>query len=213
LLAYVVPSENATPESLPLELRRELRLRVPDYMMPAHIMVIPSLPLNKNGKLDTNALPKPERSAGNALLPATDVERRIAQIWSQVLEREVVGVEENFFDIGGHSILLVRLQSLLKASVAPWIQIVDLFKYPTVRALARALPQLEQEQSMEADAPATQRKDYLRGDSTCHQTNSLQTESLSSVRPDVSPEPAHPNNSGKTFETVANALPIFPKRT
>jgi len=213
LLAYVVPSENATPESLPLELRRELRLRVPDYMMPAHIMVIPSLPLNKNGKLDTNALPKPERSAGNALLPATDVERRIAQIWSQVLEREVVGVEENFFDIGGHSILLVRLQSLLKASVAPWIQIVDLFKYPTVRALARALPQLEQEQPMEADAPATQRKDYLRGDSTCHQTNSLQTESLSSVRPDVSPEPAHPNNSGKTFETVANALPIFPKRT
>jgi amino acid adenylation domain-containing protein len=147
LVAYIVPAENMTPGNLPEELRGWLRLRAPEYMMLAYIVTIPSLPLNRNGKLDVNALPKPERSAGNALLPVTDLERRIAQVWTQVLERETVGVEENFFDIGGHSILLVRLQSLLKTSVAPWIQIVDLFKYPTVRALARALPQLEQERS------------------------------------------------------------------
>jgi amino acid adenylation domain-containing protein len=160
LAAYVVPAQNVRSEDLPSDLRAWLRRRAPEYMIPAHIALIPSLPLNRNGKLDVDALPDPQPSAvDTARLPAEDVERKIAQIWAEVLVRDAVGVEDNFFDLGGHSILLVRLQSLLKTAVAPYVEIVDLFKYPTVRALARALPQLQRERSSEAEASATEQKD------------------------------------------------------
>jgi amino acid adenylation domain-containing protein len=155
LVAYVVAREDREAAQFASELRAWLRQRVPEYMVPAHIVFISALPLNRNGKIDVHALPAPDDSAtGNSGLPVNDIERRIAEVWAEVLGRETVGVEDNFFDLGGHSILLVRLQGRLRASIAPHVEIVDLFRYPSVRALANALHQLEAKRSIEAEASA-----------------------------------------------------------
>jgi hypothetical protein len=130
-------------------------------MVPAYIVSIPVLPLNRNGKVDVHALPPPDDfSTDNSGLPATDVEQKIAEIWAEVLGCQKVGVEDNFFDLGGHSILLVRLQGILKDSIAPHLEIVDLFRYPTVRSLAKVLRQLEAIRSIEAEATPNQQQQF-----------------------------------------------------
>jgi acyl carrier protein len=101
-----------------------------------------ALPRTSTGKLDRRALPAPPRSGeegGARLLPATDTERRIAAVWEELLQVERVGVEENFFDLGGHSLLLARVQSRLAAELGREVPLVDLFQFPTVRALAARL--------------------------------------------------------------------------
>jgi amino acid adenylation domain-containing protein len=139
LVAYVVPRERDDPE-LVSELRTFLQARLPPYMMPAHIISIRELPLNRSGKIDTAALPLPDDAAGiGEHGPLTDTEREIATIWAQVLQRERIGVDENFFDVGGHSLLLVEMQARLQRALGRKLPIVDLFRYPTVRALARSI--------------------------------------------------------------------------
>jgi hypothetical protein len=134
LVAYVVGG--ADPEAL----RAHLRQHLPEYMVPAALVRMDALPLNSSGKLDRKALPAPvAEGCGHSLRPETGLEAQIAGIWQEVLELEAVGVEDNFFDLGGHSLLLLRLQSRLAAGLAREVPVVDLFQYPTVRAFARAL--------------------------------------------------------------------------
>ena len=113
LVAYIVATPGA-PRPDPAALRQALRNRLPDYMVPQHVVLLDALPLLPNGKLNRAALPPPQHSASasetprNARLPATDEERRIAAIWRDLLGVERVLLTDNFFDLGGHSLLAMR---------------------------------------------------------------------------------------------------------
>ncbi|MBM3853476.1 MAG: amino acid adenylation domain-containing protein, partial [Verrucomicrobia bacterium] len=137
LVGYVV-SRNGTLAIA--ELREHLRQRVPDYMVPAAIVVLEAFPLTPNGKIDRRALPAPEaaRSSGEAApsAPVGEIETAIARLWCEALGVERVGRDENFFDIGGHSLLVVQVHRRVRAELGHDVSVVDLFKYSTVRALA-----------------------------------------------------------------------------
>ncbi len=131
-------------------LRAWLRSRLPEYMIPAGFTVLPRLPLTPNGKIDRRALPEPspepspepfpEPSAGpDRATPGTEAERKIARVWRRVLQRERVGIHDNFFDLGGHSLRMIRVHNRLRALFGPSLSMVELFQYPTVAALAKHL--------------------------------------------------------------------------
>ncbi len=126
-------------------LRAALRERLPAAMVPAAFVFLGALPLTPNGKVDRRALPPPGESAGGsggateAFVPATPLEEQIAAAWREVLGRAAVGVMDNFFDVGGHSLLLVQVQSRLEKALGRSVAVVDLFAHPTVRALAAHL--------------------------------------------------------------------------
>jgi hypothetical protein len=124
-------------------LRQCLRERLPEYMMPSAIKFLKALPLTRSGKVDRRALmlrESPEDQPSAAYVPAaTAVERLLVSMWQDVLGLERVGVNDNFFDIGGHSLLLVRLHSRLRRVVARELSVIDLFRYPTIRALVNGL--------------------------------------------------------------------------
>ncbi|MGD1932331.1 MAG: amino acid adenylation domain-containing protein, partial [Leptolyngbyaceae cyanobacterium] len=131
------PPIPSSPHSLPPFLSQHL----PAYMVPAQFVVLDTLPLTPNGKVDRNALPAPGSSLPPEplALPRTQVETAIAAIWQSVLDREQVGLYDNFFDLGGHSLLMVRVHGQLQQQLAVEIPLVDLFRYPTVNALAAHL--------------------------------------------------------------------------
>jgi amino acid adenylation domain-containing protein len=140
LVGYIVPRAGATCE--PSDLRRALQRRLPAYMVPGALVSLDALPLSPNGKLDRRALPDPdsrgsERAARVA--PSTPLERRLAQIWSDVLGMASVGVTDNFFDLGGHSLHLIRIHGLLVQALGRPFPLVDLFEHPSIRALAEHL--------------------------------------------------------------------------
>ena len=140
LVAYV--SVLAAHEADAGAMRERLAGQLPDYMVPSVVVELESLPLNANGKVDRKALPEPafERGAGYEA-PQGKVEIALAAIWAEVLGVERVGVSENFFDLGGHSLLLTRMHRLLEDRLQTGLSLIDLFKYPTVGALARRIEQ------------------------------------------------------------------------
>jgi amino acid adenylation domain-containing protein len=137
LVAYLV-SRNG-PISSP-ELREFLRARLPDYMVPAAFVTVPALPLNPNGKVDRNALPRPEfEPADKSAPPATLPEIILARIWREVLGLKQVSVHDNFFESGGHSLLAVQLIGRINKSLNLNLPIPVFFQNPTIRGLAAAL--------------------------------------------------------------------------
>jgi amino acid adenylation domain-containing protein len=129
------------------ELRRDLRQRLPDYMVPSTFMLMEKLPLNTNGKVDRKALPPPDKDAGPArtdyLAPRTPIERELAQTWADVLglDAERVGVHDSFFDLGGHSLLATQLISRVRERYQVDLPLRRLFETPTVAGLAALIPQ------------------------------------------------------------------------
>ncbi len=153
LVAYLVPAEGAgTSAAEAAELQRWLRSRLPSYMLPSALVPLAAIPRTGSGKLDRAALPAPSRSrpadAGHAA-PETETEARIAAVWRELLGLEAVGVEENFFDAGGHSLLLVRVHTRLQADLGREFPLVELFQYPTVRSLAARLQGTVEETAVE----------------------------------------------------------------
>ncbi|MEV6166584.1 AMP-binding protein, partial [Streptomyces sp. NPDC052052] len=135
LTAYVAPASD------PAGLRAFLAERLPAYMLPATLVPLDELPLNANGKVDRRALPAPD--AGGAaddgyVAPRTVAEERIAEVWAQVLGLERVGVEDGFFEIGGHSIRAVALVGALRSAGFD-IGVRDVFEYRTVAELSEFL--------------------------------------------------------------------------
>jgi len=127
------------------ELRNFIEQKLPDYMVPSTFIMLESLPLTPNGKVDRQALPDPEAfrpELGAAYeMPKTEAEQRIAEIWQESLRLEKVGIYDNFFDLGGNSLLMIRAHGKLKEKFNTDITIADLFRYPTIAALAQYLSQ------------------------------------------------------------------------
>jgi hypothetical protein len=136
LIGYAVPRRAGVAVQ---SLRDLLAQRLPEYARPAAVLLLPGLPLTANGKLDRAALPDPPAqrpTAEPAAEPATATERLVAGVWREVLGLPRVGATDNFFEIGGHSLSIVAVHARLAGQVRPELQLVDLFRYPTVRALA-----------------------------------------------------------------------------
>ena len=156
LVAYVVPVRDQAPDTQALieQLEDIVSGKLPQYMHPSAYVALDALPLTPNGKIDRAALPAPERPASTLakVAPRTDLEERIAAIWKDVLRLEAIGVEDNFFDLGGHSLLLVQVQTKLSAGLDRNIEILELFQYPTVAALAHHLGGGKAVRTFSADA-------------------------------------------------------------
>ncbi|WP_353612721.1 amino acid adenylation domain-containing protein [Streptomyces sp. NRRL S-495] len=150
LAAWVTPAAPASAVDV-ARVRTALRGRLPDYMVPSAIVVLPALPLNPNGKVDRSALPAPEpvASAGH-IAPSTPTELRVARAWAQVLEPGAadgtgtgvgagIGIDDDFFALGGDSFRAVRAVR----AIDPTLRVIDLFTRPTVRELAAFLDAAE----------------------------------------------------------------------
>ncbi len=139
LVAYIISENKETPKAS--SLRSHLQEKLPEYMVPSAFVFLDKLPLTPNGKLDRKALPAPD--AGGIELqteykpPHNEAERIIAAVWKDVLHVDKVGVNDNFFDLGGHSLLLVQVQNKLCDKLQRELSIIELFKYPTVKSLAQ----------------------------------------------------------------------------
>ncbi|MDJ0835375.1 MAG: LLM class flavin-dependent oxidoreductase, partial [Acidobacteriota bacterium] len=147
LIAFFVAGDETPDEA---RLREGLRQSLPPHMIPARFIALPHMPLNSAGKIDRTALKQAETgksasSDGPVAPPRTEVERRIAEIWGEVLGRDQVGIHDSFFELGGHSLLLTRVHASLTKAFKREISMVDLFRYPTISALAGLLaePQAE----------------------------------------------------------------------
>jgi len=132
------------------ELRQFLNDKLPSYMIPASFVLLDKLPLSRNGKVDRAALPAPESLRpdlkANYVAPQTRIERTIAAIWQQALHVDNVGVDDNFFELGGHSLLMVQVHSKLRAAFEKEVSMVDLFKHPTIKAMAKHLSEKDNHQ-------------------------------------------------------------------
>ena len=142
LAAYFVPSASGpTPE----QLRDLASSQLPQHMVPAFFVSLPALPLSENGKVDRAALSKldvtPKRDSARANAPSNEIENILVQLWQRVLNVSAVGLDDNFFDLGGDSLLLVSVHSNLQKSLHTKIPVTDLFEFPTIRKLAGHLGQ------------------------------------------------------------------------
>jgi natural product biosynthesis luciferase-like monooxygenase protein len=141
LVAYIVANPGAAPGAN--ELRDFLRKTLPEYMMPSAFATLNSLPLTPNGKVDRKALPRPE-SAGNGsiaapAMPRNKMEQAIAEVWREVLKTDRIGINDNFFDIGGHSLLMAQAHSRLQEVFDKKLPLIKMLEHPTVSSLARYL--------------------------------------------------------------------------
>jgi len=157
LVAYIVPVKHHSGLHAK-DLRAHLKKKLPDYMIPARFVVIPSLPLTANGKVDRKALAKlggMELANGTDYLPPrNEPERALVEIWQALLGKGPIGVHDNFFDLGGHSLLAIQFISLLRTRTGVDLPIRMLFESPTPAALAgRLATEIPTASSAEPPAP------------------------------------------------------------
>ncbi|WP_442936358.1 non-ribosomal peptide synthetase [Nostoc sp.] len=145
LVAYVVAKTEPVPSIS--ELRSFLKEKLPDHMLPSAFMMLENLPLAPSGKVDRKALPKPDNLRPELetayVLPRNEMEHVIADIWQKILKVEKVGIQDNFFDLGGHSLNVLQVYSKLRELYKADLVITDLFKYPTISSIARYFNQEE----------------------------------------------------------------------
>jgi amino acid adenylation domain-containing protein len=149
LAAYIVLKE---PQACSIrDIRDFLKARLPDYLLPAHYLFLDELPLTSTGKVHRSALPAPgdiRQSLETPFVqPQTEMERLIATIWRDVLSVEKVGIYDNFFDLGGHSLILMKAYHKLREVTQKDVAVLDLFLYPTVATLAAHLARNQEEES------------------------------------------------------------------
>lgn len=164
LVAYVIA---AGSEPAPQDLRAHVLSSLPEYMVPTNFVFLRSFPQTPNKKIDRKALPAPERQAAKApaadqALPGNALEETIAAIWRDVLNTPTVGVNDNFFDVGGHSLLTIQVLGKLKAKVERPVTLIDLFGHPTIRGLATFLAAEEDDQGLDESAARGARRRAMR---------------------------------------------------
>jgi acyl carrier protein len=141
LVAYVIARAGVTLD--PADLRKFLAHDLPEYMVPSTYVALEQFPLTPNGKIDRKALPEPGTSvlavSTSYAAPTNEIETAVAGIWQEVLKVPRVGRNDNFFDLGGHSLLIVQVQSRVQKQLGRVLPIVEFFQYPTVVTLAARL--------------------------------------------------------------------------
>jgi amino acid adenylation domain-containing protein len=149
LVAYVVTHKNFTPSVN--ELRGFLKEKLPEYMLPSAFVVLDALPLTPNGKVNRRALPVPENLRPTLTtmyqVPQSEMEQQIAKLWQEVLHLDKVGIHDNFFDLGGHSLLMLKVNNKLRTILQRDISVVTMFQNPTIDSLAQYLSQTTEEKS------------------------------------------------------------------
>lgn len=141
LAAYYISTNN---EELPYEAIADfMKKKLPPYMVPSTFMKLKEFPLTQNGKIDRKSFPDPffkqNMTRSNIVKPKNEIERTIAEAWRKVLNINQVSVNDNFFEIGGHSLMMVKLHALLEQSLKKELSVVELFQYPTIASQAKFL--------------------------------------------------------------------------
>ncbi|WDZ59801.1 non-ribosomal peptide synthetase [Paenibacillus polymyxa] len=157
LCAYVVTHAEVTTS----ELRSALSQELPGYMVPSYFVQLEQLPLTPNGKVDRRALPQPEggvSSGAEYVPPQNQLQAQLASIWKDVLELERIGIKDNFFEAGGHSLRATHVISLIYKELHKNVQLKDLFQHPTIEQLAQVIEALEQ--TTYESIPVTENKPF-----------------------------------------------------
>ncbi|MFL6515417.1 MAG: amino acid adenylation domain-containing protein, partial [Chthoniobacterales bacterium] len=142
LIAYFVATDcTSVPD--PWSLREFLRRKLPDYMLPAAFVTLEKLPLTRSGKVQRSALPAPEPvrrgSANAANIGRNIVERQVAQIWEAILQMDQIGLTDDFFEIGGHSLMAIQLMTEINAAFDIHLPLATIFRAPTIESLTQAI--------------------------------------------------------------------------
>lgn len=140
LVAYIIPSREKGGDISIEHMRKNLADKLPAYMIPSSYMVMDFFPMTPNGKIDRKALPLPQSASiklgVNYIAPSSEIEKQLVSIWKEVLKTDAVGLNQNFFDSGGHSLLLAQVRSRIGSALKKDVSMMDLFKYPTIAALS-----------------------------------------------------------------------------
>jgi natural product biosynthesis luciferase-like monooxygenase protein/amino acid adenylation domain-containing protein/FkbM family methyltransferase len=132
-----------SPETSAAEIQAFLRARLPDYEVPAVVVLLAALPRTPNGKLDRRALPSPDEArptlGADYAPPQTEAQGAIATVWQEILRLDRVGIDDNFFELGGTSFSIIQARSRLRELLGESVSIIDMFRFPTVRSLAAHL--------------------------------------------------------------------------
>ncbi|WP_411801495.1 non-ribosomal peptide synthetase, partial [Bacillus atrophaeus] len=145
------------------EIRKQLAKKLPSHMLPAYFVQIESIPLTANGKTDRNALPKPNTAHTGHLAsaaPETELEEKLCRIWQNTLGIETLGIDDNFFDLGGHSLKGMMLIANIQAELEKTVPLKALFEQPTIRQLAAYLEASAQSGGYRKITPAKKREVY-----------------------------------------------------
>jgi amino acid adenylation domain-containing protein len=149
LVAYIVSEGEQVPSVSVL--RHFLKEKLPEHMVPSAFVVLEKLPLSPNGKIDRKALPVPAnlrpQSESSYVAPRTEMERTITDIWQEVLHLEKIGMNDNFFDLGGHSLRMAQVHSRLRDKLQRDLSMLEMFKFPTINSLVAYLSRGENEET------------------------------------------------------------------
>jgi tyrocidine synthetase-3 len=163
LCAYVVPASGAEEKTLDsCKLKEFLTQKLPDYMVPSFFISMEKIPLTRSGKLDRNALPAPETVSPGVeyTAPRDAVEAKLAEIWSDILDVEPIGIHNNFFKLGGHSLKATTLTAKIYKTFSVKVTLANLFKKPTIKGLAEFIKK-ETTDEFIAVEPVEKREYYL----------------------------------------------------
>ncbi|GAB3429675.1 non-ribosomal peptide synthetase [Niabella aquatica] len=140
LVSYVVlQDESIATEQVKDKWREMLRSKLPDYMIPSIFVILHELPLTANGKVDHKKLPEPEVEQQKFVAPKTQEEILLAEIWSEIFNREQIGVYDDFFGLGGHSMVAIKVMTQIKEITGIRLPIATLFESPTIKELAKKI--------------------------------------------------------------------------
>ncbi|MCL6261365.1 amino acid adenylation domain-containing protein [Aquiflexum sp. TKW24L] len=142
LVGYVVgeePLNSLIDEDFVYEIRKGLQQKLPNYMVPSKIVLMEHLPLTANNKIDKKNLPQPVEIIDQNKRPLTNLEKKISKVWCSALKKEDIDIESDFFEMGGHSLLAVKVITALEKEIGSKLAINQLFKHPNIRELAKAI--------------------------------------------------------------------------
>jgi amino acid adenylation domain-containing protein len=153
LVSYVVATNDQQPSAA--ELRVHCRELLPAHMVPAVFLLLDSLPLTSNGKVDRKALPDPEdlrrEDADNFVAPTTEVEKEIAEIWSEVLRVDNIGIHDSFFDLGGHSLRATQVVARLREAFQIELPLRTIFEKPSISELSAVITEIKEAGEKQSD--------------------------------------------------------------
>jgi tyrocidine synthetase-3 len=163
IAVYLVPDKHQDQTPVP-EVEEFLKERLPGYMIPHYIIFLESLPLLTNGKIDRKALPHPEGrvSGGNYVPPQTEEQKKLVELWQEILgaEGRQIGIRDNFFNIGGHSLALITLISRIHKRLGIRLQMTDIFNNPTIEGQSEKMKKKEKEKFF--NVAAVEKKEYYQ---------------------------------------------------